>query len=119
GVELNGSAMHLAFNLTIRRIAPEQEIAHASQIPRLDGFGGVVLLVHHYNLGARRHIQASFNLAAITDGDTDTGIGTDQALLANGNDDVATAGQGTHGGAATAQIRAFADDDASGDTAFD
>src|SRR5690606_16406729 len=89
------------------------------QIPRLDGLGGIVVLVHDHNLGARRYIQAGFNLAAITDGNADTGVRADQALLTNGNDDVATAGQGAHGGTATAQIRAFADDDAGGDTAFD
>ncbi|MDG6404619.1 hypothetical protein QCD79_32745, partial [Pseudomonas quasicaspiana] len=38
------------------------------------------------------------------------GIGTDQAAFAYFNDDVAATGQGTHGGATAAQVRAFADE---------
>lgn len=47
------------------------------------------------------------------------GLGADQAALADGDADVAAAGQGAHGGGAPADVRAVADDDAGRDAALD
>src|SRR5690606_17078433 len=108
----------LAFHLAVDGVTAKQQLVHACQFPGLYRFDGLVLFVEQDHFGAGSDVKAGFHLAAIAQGNADTGVGADQAFLADGNADVAAAREGAHGGAATAQVGPFADHDTSRDPAF-
>ena len=68
--------------------------------------------------GARGDIQARLDDAVVAKRDADAGVGADQAAFAYGDDLLAAAGERAHDGRAAADVRAVADDDATGDPAF-
>ncbi len=111
--------MGLALDRAADRVATEQQVGLARQIARLDHLDQLVLLVQQLHLGAGGDVQACLDGIAIAQRDADTGVGTDQAAFADGDDDVAATGQGAHGRAAAAQVRTLADEHAGRDAAFD
>ncbi len=77
------------------------------------------MLVQEVHLGPGGDVQARFDGIAVAQWNADTGVGTDQAAFADLDDDVAAAGQGTHGRAAATEVRPFADEDTGRHTTFD
>ena len=118
-VQLDGRLVGLALHGAGQRVATEQQIRLASQVARLDHLDQGVTLVEQVHLGAGGDVQAGFDGVAVAQRDADTGVGADQAAFTDADDDVAAAGQSAHGRAAAAQVRALADEDASGNAAFD
>ncbi len=97
----------------------ELAVGLASQVAGFYGVGDFALVVKQLHFGAGGDVQAGFDGAAVAQRNAGAGIGAQQAAFAQGNDDVAAARQGAHGGRATADVGAFTYKHASGDAAFD
>src|SRR5690606_35155400 len=118
-VQFDRGFVGLALHGTAQRVATEQQVALAGQLARLDHLDQLALFVEQVHLGAGRDVQTGFDGIAVAQRDADTGIGADQAAFTDGNDDIAATGQRAHGGAAAAEVRALADEDARRDASFD
>lgn len=116
-VQLDGRLVGLALHGAVQRVAAEQQVGLAGQVAGLDHFDQLVVLIQQVHLGAGGDVQAGLDGVAITQRDADTGVGANQAAFADLDDDVAATGQGAHGRAAAAQVRALANEHASGNAA--
>src|SRR5579883_202937 len=95
-------------------IAPEQEAALARQLARLHG---AAVLELDQRPGS--DIAAGLDHAIVAQRNTQTGIGADQAALADAHLLLAAAAQGAHQRGAAADVAAGADHDALADAALD
>src|SRR5690606_28045612 len=94
------------------------QVGLTGQFARFHHFDQLTLFVEQVYLGAGGNVQARLHGIAVTQRDTDAGIGADQAALANGNYDIAATGERAHGGAAAAQVRTLANEYACRDAPF-
>ena len=90
-IQLDGGLVGFALHRAGLAVTTEQQVGLVGQIPGLDHFHQLVVVVQKGNLRARSDVQPGLNLATVAQRDADAGVGADQAVLANGNDDVATA----------------------------
>ena len=101
------------------RVAAEQQVRLARQITGLEHLDQLVVSIEQRHLGAGGDVQAGFHGVAVAQRNADAGVGANQAAFAHGNHDIAATGQGAHGRAAAAQVRALADEYARRNAAFD
>src|SRR6056297_305282 len=118
-VQLDGRLVGFTLHGAGLAVTTEKQVGLVGQIAGLDNFDQLVVVIQQGDLGASGDVQSGFNLAAVAQGDANAGVGADKAVLANGNDDVATTGKSAHGGTAAAQVGALANHDAGRNTAFD
>src|SRR5690554_4795341 len=97
-------SVNLTLDRTGLRVAPEQKIVFSGQLTGFDSLRVCMITVQHGDLGASGDVQPGLYNAAISQGDANTGIGADQAVLANGDQFGTAAGQRAHGGTAAAQV---------------
>src|SRR5690625_6282977 len=77
------------------------------EVAGLDGVrlaGRGALLTDQYHLGAGRDVQARLDHAVIAQRDADPGLRAEQGATADAHPVGAAAGQGAHGGGATADV---------------
>src|SRR5690554_3489191 len=118
-VKSDGTLVGQALDASILGVATQQQVVLAGQLAGSHDLDLLTLIVEQGDLGSGSQVEAGLNGAAVAQRNADAGIGADQAAFAHLDDDVAAAGEGTHGGAAAAEIRALADQHARRDTAFD
>jgi hypothetical protein len=109
-----GPAAHPRLHRAGLRVAQEQQVARAAQLPCLDH-----LAVGQLHARPARQVQPGFDDAAVAQDDSEARVGAEQAALADRDDRRAAAGQRALDGRAAADVAAVADDDARGDPALD
>ena len=82
--------------MPVTELRLKKKIAFAAQIPGFDLATDLLLIIQHGDNGTRSNVEASFQGAAITQGDAETGIGPEQAFFAHGNYHAAATGKGAH-----------------------
>src|SRR3989338_2266267 len=118
-VQLDRRFVGLALHCAGLRVAAEQQVRLASQIAGLEYLDQFVVSIEQCHLGAGSDVQAGLHGVAVAQWDADTGVGADQAAFAHRNHDITATGQGAHGRAAAAQVRALAYEYARRNAAFD
>ena len=95
-------------------VAAEQQPARAAQRPGLDD-----LAVGRGDLGPGGDVEAGLDRAVVAERDAQSGVGAEQAALADRDHLGAAARQGAHDRGAAADVGAVADDHAGADAALD
>ncbi len=97
------------------RVAAEEEVRPARQVPGLDHPAG---LARQRHLRARRDVEARLDHAVVADRDAEARVRAEEAAASDRDPLRAAAGEGAHDRGAAADVGAVADDDALRDPAL-
>ena len=117
-VEGDGLPVDATLHFAGLAVADEQQIGAAGQLSCLHRASAIAVFVDQRHPSAGGDVESGLDGAAVAQRDAGAGVGANQALAADADDDLAAAGQGAHDACAAADVGAVPEHDTLGDAAL-